>query len=307
MAETKTIELAQPEYRPEKMVYPAAVSLKLDGVPGNFLGTRLPKTRQSTDILSVAHIQNWIVKNLPAGIGLVGELYDPSLNFKTISGQVNTKSGEQFTNLTLNVFDLYVPDNPSALFEHRTEALRIILDDIAGNLGIHPDDLPVRRIKQIIVNNEDEAREAHDAIMDANPDAEGTMLASLSRVWTPGKRLWTLQKCKPEPTIDVEIIGFQEAVHKDTKQGLGRVGRLVAVLNKVNPDGTQTYDQIGIGPGRLTHKEAKELWIEYKAGKYVRRIAEVKYMKDDSYDALRQGTFQRWRPDKSEADIIGSV
>ncbi|QOE32140.1 DNA ligase [Rhizobium phage Paso] len=303
MAETKTIELARTEYRPDKMTYPAAVSLKLDGVPGNFLGSRLPKTRQDTDIKSVAHIQNWIVQHMPPGIGLVGELYDPTLKFKIISGQVRDTK-QQFTNLTLNVFDLYVPDNPGAVFEHRTEALRLVLEDIAGKLGKQPEDLPVVRIPQIIVQNEDQARDAHDAIMHANPDAEGTMLAALCRVWSPGQRLWTLQKCKPEPTIDVEIIGFQEATSNDTGEPLGRVGRLVAVLHRMGTDGKLTYSQIGIGPGKLSHKEAKQLWLDYKAGKYKRRIAEVKYMPDASYDALRQATFQRWRDDKSEADVL---
>jgi ATP-dependent DNA ligase len=288
------------------MVYPAAVSLKLDGVPGIFIGNRLPKTRQNTDIKSTAHIQNWIVQNLPSAVGIVGELYDPTLKFKVISGQVrDTKV--QHAHLKLMAFDLFVPDNPGALFRHRTEALRLILEDVAGKLGQHTNDLPVVRIPQVIVRDEQEARDAHDCIMAANPDAEGTILTSLSKVWTPNGRLWTTQKCKPEPTIDIEIVGFNEAVDEDTKQGLGRVGRLVAKLNKIAKDGSQTYAQIGVGPGRLSHKEAKDLWVQYKAGRYIRRIAEVKYMKDDSYDALRQPTFQRWRDDKSEADVLDAL
>lgn len=300
-----TIELARTEYRPDKMEYPAAVSLKLDGVPGVFIGNRMPQTRQGTDIRSVAHIQNWIVQNLPPAVGIVGELYDPVLKFKIISGQVRDTK-QQHSNLVLHAFDLFVPDNPTAKWGQRTEALRLILEDVAGKLGKHPNDLPVVRIPQIIVQNEQEARDAHDAIMAANPDAEGTILTSLSKVWSPNDRLWTTQKCKPEPTIDVEIIGFQEAVDEDGV-GLGRVGRLIATLNRIGKDGKQTYAQIGIGPGRLTHKEAKQLWLDYKAGKYVRRIAEVKYMKDDSYDALRQPTFQRWRDDKSEADVLDAA
>ncbi|QXV74974.1 ATP-dependent DNA ligase protein [Rhizobium phage RHEph27] len=302
---SEAIELAQPKYRPDKMVYPAAVSLKLDGVPGRFIGNRLPLTRQNEDIKSVAHIQNFIVQHLPSAVGIVGELYDPTLKFKVISGQVRDTK-QQHPNLVLHAFDLFVPDNPAALWGQRTEALRLILEDVAGKLGKHPNALPVVRIPQIIVNNEDEARDAHDALMAANPDAEGTILASLSRTFQPGQRLWTLQKNKPEPTMDIEIIGFQEAISEEG-QPLGRVGRLIGLLNKIKPDGTQEYAQIGIGPGRLTHKEAKALWIEYKAGTYRRRIAEVKYMKDDSYDALRQPTFQHWRPDKTEADVLDAA
>lgn len=300
------IELAQQKYRPDKMTYPAAVSLKLDGVPLKFVGNRLPTTRQGTNSLSVAHIQNFVVEHIPKGVGIVGEVYDPTLKFKTIGGQVNTKDGTQFPNLKCMAFDLFVPDNPAAIFQHRTEALRLVLEDIAGKLGKHPDDLPIVRIPQIIVHNEEEARDAHDAMMYANPDAEGTVLASLSRTFEIGKRQWTLQKNKPEPTMDIEILGFQEAVSEEGVP-LGRVGRLIAQLNKIDNQGQQTYSQIGVGPGRLTHKEAKELWIIYKAGKWVRRIAEVKYMKDDSYDALRQPTFQRWRDDKASADVINAV
>ena len=300
------IELAKSSYRPEKMTYPAYVSLKLDGVPGVFLGNRLPLTRQGEDILSVAHIQNFIIQHMPKGVGIVGELYDPELKFKTISGQVRDKK-QQHPNLTLNVFDLFVPDNLEATFEHRTEALRIILDDVAGGLGMHPNDLPIVRIPQVRVTSEDEALEAHDSIMSANPDAEGTVLASAVRTWEPAKRGWTLQKCKPEPTIDLEIIGFQEAVEKSTGNGLGRVGRLVAKLWRLGPDGTRSYQQIGVGPGRLTHREAKVLWVEYQAGRWKGGIAEIKYMKDDSYDALRQPTFQQWRTDKDEPDVIGEI
>ncbi|QWY83416.1 ATP-dependent DNA ligase protein [Rhizobium phage RHph_X3_9] len=301
----EAIELAQPKYRPDIMTYPAAVSLKLDGVPGRFIGNRLPQTRQNTDIVSVAHIQNWIVQHIPAGVGIVGELYDPTLKFKVISGQVRDTK-EQHPNLKLYAFDLYVPDNPAAVFQHRIEALRLVLEDIAGKLGCQPDDLPVIRIPQIIVHNEEEARDAHDALMAANPDAEGTMLASLTRTFEPGKRQWTLQKNKPEPTMDIEIIGMNEAVSEDGKP-LGRAGRLVGLLNRIKADGTQEYAQIGIGPGRLTHREAKQIWLDYKAGTWRRCIAEVKYMKDDSYEALRQPTFQRWRADKSEADVLDAA
>lgn len=302
----ETIELAKSSYRPDKMTYPAAVSIKLDGVPGVFMSNKMPLTRQGEIIKSVAHIQNFIVQHMPHGVGIVGELYDPELKFKVISGQVRDKTN-QHPNLVLNAFDLFVPDNLEAKFKDRTEALRIFLEDVAGGLGKHPNDLPVVRIPQVIVQDEEQAREAHDAIMAANPDAEGTVLASLERTWQPAKRGWNVQKCKPEPTIDLEIIGFQEAVEKDTGRGLGRVGRLVAKLWKIDDTGKPQANQIGIGPGRLTHKEAKALWREYKSKKWMTKIAEVKYMKDDSYDALRQPTFQRWRSDKEEPDVIGEM
>ena len=71
---------------------------------------------------------------------------------------------------------------------------------------------------------------------------------------------------------------------------------------------------IGVGPGRLTHGERTSLWTCREA--YLRteqdghrwkellpgRIAQIKYKADDSYDALRQPTFQHWRPEKDEPD-----
>lgn len=305
-----TIELAKP-YNPSKMTYPATVTIKLDGVPARLSRSRLPQSRQGNDITSIAHIQNFFMTyfaNSP-DTELVGEIYVHGMSFKDIGGRVR-KTDEQFTEAKLYVFDLIsnTPEGRDAPHGLRMQALDIMLDDIAGLLGKSRTDLPIIAISGIEVADEQAARAAHDTFMQALPDAEGTMLASLQRPFCAGKRSWDLQKCKPEPTIDLEIIGFQEAVEAASGAGKGRVGRLVAKLWRLAPDGTSEPRQIGIGPGKMTHDEAKRLWEDYKSGKWPGgRIAEIKYMRDDSYDSLRQPTFQRWRDDKDEPDTIGEL
>ena len=304
-----TIELAKP-YNPSKMTYPATVTVKLDGVPARLSRSRLPQSRQGNDITSIAHIQNFFMTyfaNSP-NTELVGEIYVHGMSFKDISGKVR-KTDEQFKEAKLYVYDLISTalegrDAPHGL---RMQALDIMLDDIAGQLGKARQDLPIIAISGITVHDEDAARAAHEAFMQALPDAEGTMLASLKRPFCEGKRTWDLQKCKPEPTIDLEIVGFQEAVEASSGTGKGRVGRLVAKLWRLDADGTSQPRQIGIGPGKLTHEEAKQLWEDYKARKWTNRIAEIKYMRDDSYDSLRQPTFQRWRDDKDEPDTTAEL
>ena len=60
--------------------------------------------------------------------------------------------------------------------------------------------------------------------------------------------------------------------------------------------------EIGIGPGRLTHDERTALWVHFQTGMLHKRMAQIKYKSDDSYDALRQPTFQFWRDDKETPD-----
>jgi hypothetical protein len=57
---------------------------------------------------------------------------------------------------------------------------------------------------------------------------------------------------------------------------------------------------IGVGPGKLTHAERRELAKAPMVLTGYNRIAKVQYKKDDSYEALRQPTFQCWRDDKDE-------
>lgn len=114
---------------------------------------------------------------------------------------------------------------------------------------------------------------------------EGWIARCADDPYEPNKRQKGYQKLVIEPTVDLQIVGFEEAVSKDGEP-LGMVGRLVAEYKG---------EKIGIGPGKLTHAERRELFTTpFASG----RIAEIKYKRDPSYNALRQPTFQHWRDDK---------
>jgi ATP-dependent DNA ligase len=154
------------------------------------------------------------------------------------------------------------------------------------------------------VYTQEEAEAAHDAFMLNSPDAEGSVLHSWYKVFQPGKRCWGTQRMKPVPTIDLMVVGFEEA-HSVDGAPLGMVGRINAEITTLVPTtmGMQNKAEvIGIGPGALNHTERKNLWRMWKKGQFTPRIAEIRYMRDDSYDALRQPTFKQWRDDKHRPD-----
>jgi ATP-dependent DNA ligase len=134
------------------------------------------------------------------------------------------------------------------------------------------------------------------------PKAEGAVLHAYGKQWNPGKRCWGTQKLKGEPTIDLRVVGFEEAV-SEAGEPKGMVGRINVELARA--DGT--VEIVGVGPGKLTHEERFHLWRTRNSTKVedMNLIAEIKYMPDATYGKLRQPTFQQWRPDKTEADVLG--
>jgi ATP-dependent DNA ligase len=157
------------------------------------------------------------------------------------------------------------------------------------------------------VQTQEEAEAAYDAFMLNNPDAEGSVLHSWYKVFQPGKRCWGTQRMKPVPTIDLMVVGFEEA-HSADGAPLGIIGRINAEYHNVVYDSggivKSDYHVIGVGPGALNHTERKNLWRMWKKGQFTPRIAEIRYMRDDSYDALRQPTFKQWRGDKVNPDVL---
>lgn len=309
----ETIELYKP-WNPSKMQWPAIGSEKLDGVPIR-LSHKAALTRQGEEVpASVQHIQRFFSDHFSfaPGVELVGELYIRGTPFKEISGLVRQQQRTAH-DLKLYVFDLFANYDEAryreAPYGKRIDIAKITLEDIAGKLGSRPEDLPIQIIPYTLVDDEEGAVALHEQIMFANPDAEGTVFHSYDKAFQPGTRKWLTQKLKPEPTVDIEIVGFNEAIGEDGTP-LGMVGRLVGTFHRVGTDGATAPVQIGIGPGKLTHDQRRALWQVYTAGywgKAKTRVAEVKYMRDDSYDALRQPTFQRWRTDKGihDVDVIG--
>lgn len=119
---------------------------------------------------------------------------------------------------------------------------------------------------------------------------EGWIVRCTEDPYEPNKRQNGYQKLVIEPTVDLKIVGYEEAVDK-LGEPKGMVGRIIAIYKG---------KEIGIGPGKMSHAERREEWKRFTVSPlFVPRIAEIKYKRDPSYDALRQPTFQHWRDDKT--------
>lgn len=314
-----TIPLAK-GFSEKHLNWPVLISIKYDGVPVRIdidhYGNHTIRTRQGKDVPSVrALVQEFVDRYMeneddtPVPVTFVGEVVqhaDRFADFKVTSGIVR-KQEDQSHRLAIVLFET----DRAETFIERHEWM----EDWVANLHDR-----VHVVPQIAVENMDQLQSHMVKVMDYWPKAEGMVARNHDDPWAPGKRSWGYQKLLVEPTIDLRIVGVEEATAEDgTPKGM--VGRLIASYK-----GTE----IGIGPGRLTHAERVELWEQYQqeaeycccgdrvdchsigsghspvsAADYYNfpnRIAQIKYKKDDSYDALRQPTFQHWRDDKETPD-----
>ena len=292
-----TIELLK-EFNWKKINGPASFQEKLDGVPVRIIrqdGHSVPYTRQGEKIVSIPHILPYSDRLLREGGSIIGELYIPGVPFKDISGRVRKQKPDR--DLKLYLFDADITNNPTLRYDVRRNQIQTLLGKLASFLGMAPADMPIQLIPGHTVYTEAEAEESFNQLMTLKPDAEGAVLHSLDKGFQPGKRCWGTQRLKPVPTIDLRVVGFEEAVSGKTGNGLGMTGRINCEFTRLH-NGQPRTAIIGIGPGTMTHTERGITWIRQK--QYIGKIAEVKYMRDDTYEALRQPTFFRWRDDKSK-------
>lgn len=296
----ETIELLK-NYEPSKMQWPALHQQKIDGVPVRVFkrnGKVYSLTRQGELVTSIKHIETFAGVLLEDGESVVMELHIAGKPFKEISGHVRKKN-VQCPNLVGWVFDYDISSSPNMLYARRMLVFRSRLGTAIDRCGAYPEDLCIRIIPCVRVHDAASAEEAHDQLMRANPNAEGSVLHSVHKTFQPGKRCWGTQRMKPVPTIDLMVVGFEEAISAEG-QPLGMVGRINAEFT--GADGKTSI--IGIGPGALNHTERKNLWRMWTRKQFTPTIAEIRYMRDDSYDALRQPTFKCWRDDKKEPDSV---
>lgn len=279
-----TIMLAK-DWEPKKFVPGSFVSQKLDGVPVKMWedqnGTIHAVSRQGEDIRSIEHIKaDFASFNLPIFTCVVGELYIPGEYFKDISGMV--RSHDQQLDLELYLYDYLNAETYDVRYERM---LSLELKPSIKSVYYLPNGMRQHQVFNV--------EDILDCIewADRTPTVEGIIIRPPHSLVEPaGTRSWGLMRYKPTPTLDLTVHSFEEAVSKD-KEPLGMVGRINVYYN-----GQVT----GCGPGKLTHKERTEVWNEQS--KWIGTIAEVQYMRDPSYEGLRQPTFQRWRPDKDTAD-----
>ena len=288
-----TIPLAK-GYKPEKLSFPVYVSRKYDGVPVKM--TMHPEwgwtveTRQGKAVPSVEGLMHSLYKEyLRLGVGhqisIIGEIIlkdNPDAAFKDVSGVVRRQYNQKDL-LTMVVFEC--SDEVGDTFHERYTWMQSFFTVVSKKID-------VSLIYQYPLKTVNGVSAITTRLLGENPNWEGLVARSHDDRYLPGKRSWGYQKILAEPTIDLNIVGCEEAVSKDGEPK-GMAGRLIASYK-----GTE----IGIGPGKLTHAERVGVLQMFGRGRVHTRMAQIKYKKDDSYDALRQPTFQCWRDDKDTPD-----
>jgi len=285
----------------KSLILPATVTEKLDGAPGDFHhgGFKvMARTRQNEPILSCDHIKEFLEDDLlPKGHHVIGELYIEGMDFKDISGLVRRKeTSDETRKLVLHIFDYVIDGQPDMTYKERMQAM----DKYVG--GYLKKDDPVRIVPGTYIDSPEKFDAFMKKFQKDKPNAEGVVIRALEgdkSVYKEGWRSPGMVKLKVTETIDLPIAGFEEARSKDGEP-LGMVGRIhvwyPAGVDVVGDNHYADHKAIGVGPGKLTHAQRKEIFANQK--EYLGKIIEIAYMPDDSYEALREARFHRFRPDK---------
>ncbi len=283
----ETIMLAKP-YNPKKLSFPVVASEKLDGVAADFYkynGETFCRSRQDEPIVSVQHCIDFLHPLLKDGDHVICELYSPNLAFKEISGLVRRQNGIPGLDISAYIYDYYnLHDLENGDYLSR-------MRQMGKRIGVHTSDTtPIKLITGKQLKSQEELDEYIVEFTAANPSAEGLVIRMLRGEHSEYKfgRSWGMQKKKTTETVDLKIVGFEEAVSK-TGEPLGMIGRVI-VLYKGK--------EIGAGPGKANHDARTNMW--QNQSEFIGKIAEIAYMPDKTYDALREARFIRMREDKQE-------
>lgn len=257
------------KFDPKKVEYPCVVTPKMDGVPV-LMSKDGFVSRDGKPITSLPTVQKLLepfFDRFPT-VTLIGEVYAHMVPFKDISGAVRNKTEECIYSPVL--FDMFDIARPAKYYE-RIGFLRTYLSDKFI-------------VKGELVGSEEYIYYYHKHFMAEG--YEGTMIRNVDAYYEQGKRSWGCMKLKDEPTMDLEVVGFTEAISLEGEPK-GMVGALQCKYKDT---------VVNIGAGALLHEERASILVNQ--ADYVGKIAEVKYMPDATYDKLRQPTFVRWRDDK---------
>lgn len=275
-----------------KMDFPALLSIKYDGVPVKLMiavcydgitWTALSRQGKPLPALDrdMHEFVRFVSRHLKIGLHVfVFETTHVTLkDFKDVSGLVRKKEPQE--GFIYHMFDYWWDGEPAGRFDQRTDA---------GARLVYKAHLPnFHSAQQWAVKDAVDAEGMIAHFQRKWPNAEGFIMRAADAAFKPNTRHWDYQKIVVDPTADLMITGFEEAVNADGEP-LGMVGRLIAEYNG---------KEIGVGPGKLTHKERKELWSTW----FAPTIATIKYKRDPSYDSLRQPTFQHWRPERTDTSV----
>jgi len=277
----------------DKVSFPSFISEKYDGMPIKVTMDRDDKGEDSLSYLSRQGTQNVSVKEDAMSLSritrdfreqgetvMLAEVTHKSIKgFKNISGTIRRQ--EHNSGFIWNFFDFYQGD-PDAFYIRQQQLEDLFYFALS-------DSQKFRLVKQIKHEN----KAALQKYLDETPirlDQEGWVIRSHNDIWAENSRSWGYQKIVVTPSEDLKLIQVDEAESADGVP-LNMAGKLWADYNG---------NKIGVGPGKLTHPERKELWKLWLATKdnWHKPMMEVTYKKDDTYTALREARFTCWRPDK---------
>lgn len=299
----------------KKLFKYAAMSEKIDGVPGIFGRNKIAMSRQGKPITSVRHIEHTIDKIVPRDIQILGELYIPGAPFKYSSGKV--RKNEQNLDIHLGIWDVVLLNKPDAVYRERMCYLDSIIDDLFdGSIG-KIDKIPTHNtwfydyddaMAQIKAFYETLREPFKKRVLEFAPETplsgvgepEGVIVRDLYDVYRRG-RSWGFQRYVVKPTLDLRVCALAEATANKRMEFLGDTfekGEGLRAIGAlwVNFNGTL----VKVGPGKMSHKERRLFWLtpELIHGK----IIKVQYKSDPTYDALREPTYVCIRDDKTIAD-----
>lgn len=298
-----------------KLLFPVEVSIKLDGVACDFYKTAhgwAAQSRQGKPLPSVAYILDhldYAVGDALIGTHIVGELTVMGVScFKEAAGIIRRQEADE--RIVLNVYDAYHNDEMDRWYAERVQDMNDLIEYCSKYNVAKQGNVSWQIIKRVPVSgrasNIQELQKYLEGtlkMMKQSPSFEGLVIRDLhgkNSVYKVGKRSWGMMKYKPKPSLDLKVVSFEEATANKDMSFLGEAyekGEGLCAVGRINVE--YKGEVIGVGPGCLTHVERRTLWNRFLNGDLPDvLIAEVEYMLDDSYDALRQPVFKRWRPDK---------
>lgn len=295
-----TIMLAK-DYNYTYVNFPVYLSEKLDGVPAKFFknvaGKVVAMTRQGELLTSVEHICKELedFKLLEEDTAIVGELWIRGRPFKEINGKVRAE--EVCTDLRLYIYDeclcnYHGMPQDSRPFRQRWSHLEVKFK--LNALGMPPH---IFLTNQILCSNSAQLSYEREQIMagpgDRSYKPEGVMVRTLDGVhsyYSLTGRSWGMMRIVAKPTLDLLVVDVIEAKDKNGNPK-GMVGSLMCKFHDID---------IKVGAGRARHDERRKWW--HRPELIVGKIVQVQFKKDDSYNKLRQPTFQRIRDDKDTPD-----
>lgn len=306
------MELAK-NYDEKRTPFPALAQVKYDGVPLVFTikhGSIVALSRQNEYMQSVPHLINFvrpILDGADQGACIIAECLVPGSTFKESSGIIRRHKPDP--RITGVVFDGWLMD-PSDSYNTRFNQLRTAIVERSTKWVREAGSSLVCAPSELVLDHT-EAMEHWDKLKRIyGSRIEGMMLHHTDKSFSPGKRCWGMGRFKPQPTIDLEVISYEEAF-SEGGEPLGMVGRINVELARRDRAGNVSRSVIGIGPGKMSHDERRAVWraaavdlTRPERFAPFKTIAEIKYMPDPSYDALRQPTFQRFRTDKEFPDVL---